>query len=89
MKKILAISAMLGCAALFAAPDQPGLNRDYWTAAQHKGDKNAKSLVAKKIAPTGSDVQKTSEAKSWTKPEKMQTGRITMYSVCMDSSFPM
>ena len=39
-------------------------------AAQHKGDRNAKSLVAKKVAPTGSDVQKTSEAKSWTKPEK-------------------
>lgn len=70
MKKILAFSAMLGCAALFAAPDQPGLNRDYWTAAQHKGDRNAKSLVAKKVAPTGSDVQMTSEAKSWTKPEK-------------------
>ncbi len=70
MKKILIVTAMLGCAALFAAPDQPGLNRDYWTSAQHKGDRNAKSLVAKKVAPTGSDVQKTSEAKSWTKPEK-------------------
>ena len=69
MKKILIVTAMLGCAALFAAPDQPGLNRDYWTSAQHKGDRNAKSLVAKKVAPTGSDVQKTSEAKSWTKPE--------------------
>ncbi len=70
MKQILAAAAMLGCALAFAAPDQPGLNRDYWTSAQHKGDRSAKSLVAKKIAPAGSDVQKTSEAKSWTKPEK-------------------
>jgi len=82
MKKMLALAATLGCAALFAAPDQPGLNRDFWAAAQKGKENSAKNLIAKKVAPTKSDVMKTSEAVNPNNP-KQAANFADSYAQCM------
>jgi len=67
MKKIFAFCAALSAAAAFAAPGEPGVNRDYWTGVKLKWPAQ---LIKEKIAPSGSDVLKTTEGVFWKDAKK-------------------
>ncbi len=50
---------------VFAVPDQPGLNRDYWT---NQKNKLPSDLITEKIQPAGSDVVANAEGTNWENP---------------------